>query len=158
MSPFACSRRDSPTSCSGTCSPGPSASSRCATISSVSARRAARPTSPGHRLISYGEQLPKPFGGVNWLLERAREDTPDLEPAFTVNNTYGILRAVETGIGLASLPAFLAQQNPTLVRVLHDIESPRVDAYFVYPEEMRGSQRVVAFRDFLLRKIARTQF
>lgn len=112
----------------------------------------------GHRLISYGEQLPKPFGGVNWLLERAREDTPDLEPAFTVNNTYGILRAVETGIGLASLPAFLAQQNPTLVRVLHDIESPRVDAYFVYPEEMRGSQRVVAFRDFLLRKIARTQF
>ena len=112
----------------------------------------------GHRLISYGEQLPKPFGGVNWLLERAREDTPDLEPAFTVNNTYGILRAVETGIGLASLPAFLAHQNPTLVRVLHDIESPRVDAFFVYPEEMRGSQRVVAFRDFLLRKIARTQF
>lgn len=112
----------------------------------------------GHRLISYGEQLPKPFGGVNWLLEKAREETPDLEPAFTVNNTYGILRAVETGIGLASLPAFLAHQNPTLVRVLHDIESPRVDAYFVYPEEMRGSQRVVAFRDFLLRKIARTQF
>lgn len=112
----------------------------------------------GHRLISYGEQLPKPFGGVNWLLEKAREDTPDLEPAFTVNNTYGILRAVETGIGLASLPAFLAHQNPTLVRVLHDIESPRVDAFFVYPEEMRGSQRVVAFRDFLLRKIARTQF
>lgn len=112
----------------------------------------------GHRLISYGEQLPKPFGGVNWLLEKAREETPDLEPAFTVNNTYGILRAVETGIGLASLPAFLAQQNPTLVRVLHDIESPRVDAFFVYPEEMRGSQRVVAFRDFLLRKIARTQF
>ena len=112
----------------------------------------------GHRLISYGEQLPKPFGGVNWLLEKARDETPDLEPAFTVNNTYGILRAVETGIGLASLPAFLAQQNPTLVRVLHDIESPRVDAYFVYPEEMRGSQRVVAFRDFLLRKIARTQF
>lgn len=112
----------------------------------------------GHRLISYGEQLPKPFGGVNWLLDKAREETPDLEPAFTVNNTYGILRAVETGIGLASLPAFLAQQNPTLVRVLHDIESPRVDAFFVYPEEMRGSQRVVAFRDFLLRKIARTQF
>lgn len=112
----------------------------------------------GHRLISYGEQLPKPFGGVNWLLDKAREETPDLEPAFTVNNTYGILRAVETGIGLASLPAFLAHQNQTLVRVLHDIESPRVDAYFVYPEEMRGSQRVVAFRDFLLRKIARTQF
>ncbi len=111
-----------------------------------------------HRLISYGEQLPKPFGGVNWLLDKAREDAPALEPAFTVNNTYGILRAVEAGIGLASLPAFLAQQNPTLVRVLHDVESPKVDAYFVYPEEMRGSQRVGVFRDFLLRKIAATQF
>lgn len=111
-----------------------------------------------HRVISYGEQLPKPFGGVNWLLDKARENTPELQPAFTVNNTYGILRAVEAGIGLASLPAFLARQNPSLVRVLHDIESPKVDAYFVYPEEMRGSQRVIAFRDFLLRKIAETQF
>ena len=65
---------------------------------------------------------------------------------------------MEAGIGLASLPAFLAQQSPALVRVLHDVEAPRVDAYFVYPEEMRGSQRVVAFRDFLLRKVAETQF
>ncbi len=112
----------------------------------------------GHRLISYGEQLPKPFGGINWLLEQAQAEVPGLEPAFTVNNTYGILRAVEAGIGVAALPAFLAHQNPTLVRVLHDVEAPKIDAYFVYPEEMRGSQRVMAFRDFLLRKIAATQF
>ncbi len=111
-----------------------------------------------HRVIGYGEQLARPFGGIDWLLEKAREETPDLEPALTVNNTYAILRAVEAGIGLASLPAFLAQQSSTLVRVLHDVEAPRVDAYFVYPEEMRGSQRVVAFRDFLLRKVAETQF
>ena len=112
----------------------------------------------GHRIVSYGEQLAKPFDGVNWLLDKAREEAPGLQPAFTVNNTYGILRAVEAGIGLASLPAFLAQQNPTLVRVLHDIESPEVDAYFVYPEEMRGSQRITVFRDFLLKTIAETHF
>lgn len=112
----------------------------------------------GHRIVSYGEQLAKPFDGVNWLLDKAREEAPGLQPAFTVNNTYGILRAVEAGIGLASLPAFLAQQNPTLVRVLHDIESPEVDAYFVYPEEMRGSQRIAVFRDFLLKTIAETHF
>ena len=112
----------------------------------------------GHRLIGYGDRLPKPFGGIDWLLDKARAAAPDLQPAFTVNNIYGILRAVEAGIGLASLPAFLARQDPTLVRVLPDIESPKVDAYFVYPEEMRDSQRVIVFRDFLLRKIAETQF
>lgn len=111
-----------------------------------------------HRLIGYGEGFPKPFAEVNWLIDKAREAAPGLEPAFTVNNTYGILRAVEAGIGMALLPAFLARQNPALVRVLHDIEAPEVEAYFVYPEEMRGSQRVVAFRDFLLRKVAETQF
>lgn len=111
-----------------------------------------------HRLIGYGEGFPKPFAEVNWLIDKAREAAPGLEPAFAVNNTYGILRAVEAGIGMALLPAFLARQNPSLVRVLHDIEAPQVEAYFVYPEEMRGSQRVVAFRDFLLRKVAETQF
>lgn len=111
-----------------------------------------------HRLIGYGEGFPKPFAEVNWLIDKAREAAPGLEPAFAVNNTYGILRAVEAGIGMALLPAFLARQNPSLVRVLHDIEAPQVEAYFVYPEEMRGSQRVAVFRDFLLRKVAETQF
>ena len=47
----------------------------------------------------------------------------------------------------------MGRQNPQLVRILPELEPPSVDGYFVYPEELRQSQRVVVFRDFLLRKL-----
>ncbi len=111
-----------------------------------------------HRLVTYGADLAMPFSGINWLVDAVREIEPSFEPAFTVNNVYGILRAIETGIGIASLPSFMGLQNSQLVRVLPDVETPRADVYFVYPEEMRQSARVTAFRDFLLRKVAQTNF
>jgi DNA-binding transcriptional LysR family regulator len=111
-----------------------------------------------HRIITFGEHVSKPFEDINWLADRVRAHDPDFQSALTVNNVYGILRAVESGIGIAGLPAFLARTNPQLVRVLPDIDSPTVDAYFVYPEEMRQSRRVTVFRDFLLRKVAETRF
>ncbi len=44
--------------------------------------------------------------------------------------------------------------SSSLVRVLPEVEGPRIDAYFVYPEELRNSKRIQVFRDFLLRKVA----
>ena len=41
-----------------------------------------------------------------------------------------------------------------LVQVLSDLKAPKVDVYFVYPEELRNSIRVAVFRDFLLAKLA----
>jgi DNA-binding transcriptional LysR family regulator len=41
-----------------------------------------------------------------------------------------------------------------LVRVLPDVKAPKVDVYFVYPEELRNSKRVAVFRDFLLARLA----
>ena len=35
-----------------------------------------------------------------------------------------------------------------------DLPGPEVEAYFVYPEELRSSKRIAVFRDFLLRKVA----
>ena len=45
-------------------------------------------------------------------------------------------------------------QNPDLVRILPDLKGPKVDVYFVYPEELRNSKRVAVFRDFLLARLA----
>ena len=75
-----------------------------------------------------------------------------------VNNIYGILRAVQSGLGIAMLPDFLAHETNTLVRILPEVQGPTNDAYFVYPEELRHSQRIQLFRDFLLREIAATHF
>ena len=123
---------------------------------------AAALASPGeldrHRLIVYGaEATPPPVPSLNWVLiaGRAEDDPrPPRRAALMINNVYGMLRAAERGLGVASLPDYLCSSSRRLVRVLPDLEGPTFDAYFVYPEEMRASKRVSVFRDFLLRKLA----
>ena len=107
-----------------------------------------------HRLIVYGEDSRPPVPGVNWLLDAGAKPGQDRRPILSVNNTYGMLRAVISGLGLASLPDFVAYENNALVRVLPELAGPPNEAYFVYPEELRASKRISVFRDFLLRKVA----
>jgi DNA-binding transcriptional LysR family regulator len=107
-----------------------------------------------HRLIVYGEDARPPVPGVNWLLDTGARPGRDRRPILAVNNTYGKLRAVNSGLGLASMPDFVAAENTSLVRVLPELSGPPMEAYFVYPEELRSSKRISVFRDFLLRKVA----
>jgi DNA-binding transcriptional LysR family regulator len=107
-----------------------------------------------HRVIVYGEDARPPVPGVNWLLEVGAKSGQDRRPILTVNNTYGMLRAIMSGLGLAALPDFVANEHSGLVRVLPEVSGPPNEAYFVYPEELRTSKRISVFRDFLLRKVA----
>jgi DNA-binding transcriptional LysR family regulator len=107
-----------------------------------------------HRVIVYGEDARPPVPGVNWLLEIGVKSGQDRRPILTVNNTYGMLRAIMSGLGIAALPDFVANEQSGLVRVLPEVAGPPNEAYFVYPEELRTSKRISVFRDFLLRKVA----
>lgn len=112
-----------------------------------------------HKFIVYSEDSGIPVPHLNWLLNAAREAI-GVEPRkiLTLNNPYGVVRAVEAGIGIAGLPDFLARESRNLVRILPELEGPGHDAYFVYPEELRASQRIGVFRDFLVGKVAETRF
>jgi DNA-binding transcriptional LysR family regulator len=107
-----------------------------------------------HRIIVYGEDARPPVPGVNWLLEVGVKSGQDRRPILTVNNTYGMLRAIKSGLGMAALPDFVANEHTGLVRILPEVSGPPNEAYFVYPEELRTSKRISVFRDFLLRKVA----
>ncbi|MCR9222104.1 MAG: LysR family transcriptional regulator [Alphaproteobacteria bacterium] len=112
----------------------------------------------GHDIVVFGEETPMPVKTVNWLLEAgARPETPR-RPILRVNSVYGVYRAVKSGLGLASLPEFMMPEKMGLEQVLPDLRGPTTQAYFVYPEELRHSKRISVFRDFLLRKVAETQF
>jgi DNA-binding transcriptional LysR family regulator len=93
---------------------------------------------------------------INWLLRLGASKDKPRQPVLTVNNVYAILRACENGVGLAALPGYMIDGS-NLMRVLPEVEEPRIDAYFVYPEELRNSKRIQVFRDFLIRKIAQAQ-
>jgi DNA-binding transcriptional LysR family regulator len=110
-----------------------------------------------HKVIVYGEETRPPVPDTNWLLRLGIKGEDRRRPSLTVNNVYAIQRAAEAGLGLAALPEFMVLGNSNLVRVLPEIEGPRIDAYFVYPEELRNSKRIQVFRDFLLRKVAEAE-
>jgi DNA-binding transcriptional LysR family regulator len=109
-----------------------------------------------HQIIVYGEDTKPPVPDINWLLKLGASKDKPRHPILTVNNVYAILQACEQGIGLAALPAYMIDGG-NLTRVLPDVEEPRIDAYFVYPEELRNSKRIQVFRDFLIRQIAQAQ-
>jgi DNA-binding transcriptional LysR family regulator len=111
-----------------------------------------------HKIIVYGEDPRPPFPGVNWLLEAGTKPGHRRLPALMVNNIYAILRAVENGIGIAAFPDYMAHESTKIVQVLPELEGPTYEAYFVYPEELRNSKRIAVFRDFLVRKVAESQF
>ena len=110
-----------------------------------------------HRLIVYGEDARPPVQNANWLLDAGAKPGQERKPILAVNNYYAMLRAVVSGLGIAALSDFIATEEPDLVRVLPELTGPAIEAYFVYPEELRSSKRISVFRDFLLRKVAETR-
>lgn len=110
-----------------------------------------------HSLIVYGEEAPAHFNNINWLLKAGDPLAPRV-PVLTVNNVYGVMQAVASGLGVAALPDYMVENNPRIVRVMPSIDGPSFDTFLVYPEELRNTKRLAVFRDFLLRKVADWQY
>lgn len=107
----------------------------------------------GHKLIVYGDDVQAPVNDINWLLAAGRPAGEPREPALRVNSVYGIYRAVRSGLGIAALPYYLSEEAPNLVEILPQTTGPSIDAYLVYPEELRHSKRIDVLRDFLLAEV-----
>ncbi|MDX5384246.1 MAG: LysR family transcriptional regulator [Rhodobacterales bacterium] len=100
----------------------------------------------GHRLICQNPQSAQVGAGAN-LVQFLM--THDIQSTLTVNNYFGVLQAVLHDLGIGVLPDYLTHDFPELVRILPDIESVEVPVFLAYPEELRQSKRVAAFRDFV---------
>ncbi len=106
-----------------------------------------------HKLILFGQHHP-PVSDINWLADAGRRPGNPRRALLEVNNVHAKLLAIRSGLGIGALPDYVVNENPDLVRILTDLKGPKVDVYFVYPEELRNSKRVAVFRDFLLARLA----
>jgi DNA-binding transcriptional LysR family regulator len=111
-----------------------------------------------HRLIVFGEEFHPSLPAAQWLLNAEADPAQARRPVLRVNSVYGMFQAVRSGLGLAILPDYMTANVADIVRVLPEFEGGGVEAYFVYPEALRHSARVGVFREFLLQKIAETNF
>ncbi|GAN55104.1 LysR family transcriptional regulator [Tanticharoenia sakaeratensis] len=110
-----------------------------------------------HKLLGFHGWHP-PLPNVNWLFDVIRDTTGrTATPYFEVNNLPALATALSSGSGIGSLPLYVASAFPKLVKLMPDLPVPSIEAFFVYPEELRSSKRVSVFRDFLLAEIAATR-
>jgi DNA-binding transcriptional LysR family regulator len=99
-----------------------------------------------HRLISQSANTAQVAAGAALVQHLMTYDIPS---TFTVNNYFGVLQGVLNDLGVGVLPDYVTEDFPDLVRVLPDVESSEVPVFLAYPEELRQSKRVSAFRDFV---------
>ena len=74
-----------------------------------------------------------------------------IQPGLTLQAE---LLAIRSGVGIGVIPDFAMSENTDLVKIMTDVQGPKIDVFFVYPEELRNSKRVAVFRDFLLARLA----
>lgn len=77
----------------------------------------------------------------------------EIASTLHVNNYFGVLQAVLNHLGIGVLPDYITEDFPHLVRVLPEVESAEVPVFLAYPEELRHSKRVAAFREFVSEEI-----
>lgn len=99
-----------------------------------------------HRLICQNTDSAQVGAGRDMVQQLLVNDVRSL---LTVNNYFGVLQGVLHNLGIGVLPDYLTQDFPDLVRVLPDSESADVPVFLAYPEELRQSKRVAAFKEFV---------
>ena len=105
-----------------------------------------------HKLIQFGDYRP-PVQEINWLSEAGRRAGSPRRALLEVNSFQAMAMAIRSGMGIGVLPNWMSEEMAGLVPLLPELKSPKVDVYFVYPEELRNSKRVAVFRDFLLARL-----
>jgi DNA-binding transcriptional LysR family regulator len=103
-----------------------------------------------HRLICQHAGTAQVAAGATLVQQLMAHDIPS---TLTVNNYFGVLQGVLAHLGIGVLPDYLTEDFPALVRVLPEVESAEVPVFLAYPEELRHSKRVAAFRDFVTEEI-----
>jgi len=103
-----------------------------------------------HRLICQNTTSAQVSAGARLVQELL---THNISSTLTVNNYYGVLQAVLNDLGIGVLPDYVTEDVPNLIRVLPDLESAEVPVFLAFPEELRHSKRIGAFRDFVTEEI-----
>jgi DNA-binding transcriptional LysR family regulator len=112
-----------------------------------------------HRIVLLGGPVvPSHMQNRRWLLEIGRNGQGERTPSLTINNVLGVVRACQRGLGVALLPDYLVEEDGGVVQLFGKEDALALDAYFVYPEELKSVARIQVFRDFLVANAQRWNF
>ncbi len=104
-----------------------------------------------HRIVAFGKDVEPSIPDVNCILDLV----PDISKAkiMYISNMYGIMRAIGGGAGIGALPDYMKSSKNNLVPILPDAKTPKATIFFTYPYDLKGSKKISALRDFLVREV-----
>ena len=111
-----------------------------------------------HKFITYGKGAPSPVYNPDWVLKVGSKDGKKRKSLMKVNSVYGLLLAVQSGVGLAALPDYITYNISGLTKVLPDEPGKPTETHFVYPASLKDNARLIAFRNFLFSKVNEWKF
>ncbi len=94
------------------------------------------------RWIGWDDMVPYP----KWVLD---SHYPTVPIHNRINNALTQLAAVKAGMGMASLPCFLADPEKNLQRLPPGKAEPRYDIWMLTHEDLRFTARIKTFMDFM---------
>ena len=111
-----------------------------------------------HNFITYGRGAPSPVFNPDWALKLGVQDGKKRKPVMKVNSVYGLLLAVQSGVGLAALPDYITYNVPNITKILPNESGSPTETHFVYPSSLKNVARVTAFRNFIFSKVGEWKF
>ncbi len=104
-----------------------------------------------HKIIAFGHEVEPSIPDVNCILDLIPKNK-NVKTMF-ISNMYGVMRAIGGGAGIGALPEYMRISSNNLVPILPDAKTPKAVIYFTYPPELKGSKKIEALRDFLVREV-----
>ena len=111
-----------------------------------------------HKFITYGKGAPSPVYNPDWVLKVGSKEGKKRNSLMKVNSVYGLLLAVQSGVGLAALPDYITYNINGITKVLPDEPGKPTETHFVYPASLKDNARLIAFRNFLFSKVNEWKF
>jgi DNA-binding transcriptional LysR family regulator len=111
-----------------------------------------------HKFIAYGKGAPSPVYNPDWVLKLGTKEGKKRKSVMKVNSVYGLLLAVQSGVGLAALPDYITHNIPNLTKVLPEEPGKPTETHFVYPASLKNNARLMAFRNFIFSKVSEWKF
>ena len=106
---------------------------------------------PNHKIVAFGDSVEPSIPDVNCILDLLPKNKK-VKTLF-ISNMYGVMRAIGGGAGIGALPEYMRISNNNLVPILPNADTPKTIIYFTYPPELKGSKKIEALRDFLVREV-----
>ncbi len=111
-----------------------------------------------HKFITDGLGATSPVFNPDWVLKLGIKEGKKRKSIMKVNSVYGLLLAVQSGVGLAALPDYIVYNVPNLTKVLPNETGKPTETHFVYPASLKNTARLTTFRNFIFSKVNEWKF